>query len=139
MTSSVCEIHKSHSPRNLTLESHHIVPRAWQATWHPADDQRILWAPRTIELCPTGHRNVHLILVELMKQAQVATAPDDATRLETATHLVKQLHGQRAEFPLACQAPQLWISKGGQLMALFAAKQYGYGIVGAPPVDEQHE
>lgn len=59
-----CELHKIHIPKALTSELHHVIPQAWQ-NWKLGAER--LFDKRTIELCPTGHRNVHYWLVRYMK------------------------------------------------------------------------
>lgn len=74
----ICEIHRTHRPRNLTVEEHHVVPQAWQHLWVPASEPMVygpLWHPETITLCPTGHRNVHFWLVKYMKEGTGESVP----------------------------------------------------------------
>jgi hypothetical protein len=79
--SEICSLHTSHSPVNLTIEDHHVIPRAWQRFFAPAPDPsnaellypghyggETLWDARTVPICPTGHRNVHAIIVATMKR-----------------------------------------------------------------------
>jgi hypothetical protein len=84
------------------LEEHHVVPQAWQRFWRPddLDNNRTLgerqghalglsvpphmatvylWDKRTMTLCPTCHRNVHHIMVTLMR-ASVTNDPLDAMK-----------------------------------------------------------
>ena len=72
-----CELHRTHRPRNLTVEEHHVIPRAWQLLWlAPGGDPRQeIWHPETITLCPTGHRNVHFWLVKYMKEGSGDAIP----------------------------------------------------------------
>jgi hypothetical protein len=77
-TAKSCQLHKRHRPKNETVEIHHIVPRGWQhIAWQPKqpwpDEAKdpyeagiMLWDARTIDLCPTGHRNVHFYIVQFM-------------------------------------------------------------------------
>lgn len=112
---SVCAVHRSHAPRNLTIEVHHIVPVGWQhiAAWQPAmppfpgpdtEGRGELWDDRTIVLCPTGHRNVHTLIVALM-------------------------HGEKprksAELPIAQDALARFQAVGGDLDVLRAAGEWG--------------
>jgi len=72
MTAAVCSARRSHAPAPLTIEQHHVIPRAWQAAYRPASAAGLplksddLWDPRTVPLCPTCHRNVHYWIVRLM-------------------------------------------------------------------------
>lgn len=62
LRSGTCEHHRYHWPRHRTIEGHHIVPQAWQNFARgKVFDQRLAM------LCPTGHRNVHAHIVELMR------------------------------------------------------------------------
>ena len=49
---SSCELHVYHAPKPQGLHRHHVIPLAWT---------RALGLPesRTVDLCPTGHDNVH--------------------------------------------------------------------------------
>lgn len=126
---TVCAIHKSHSPRPLSTEAHHILPRAWQAIWSPPDDKRLLWAPKTIDLCPTGHSNVHRIIVDLMHDFEahgVKSGPDVQGLIDEYRRTYAA--GRMNELPIAAQAPLQWLQRGGTLDVLWANKQYGYGL-----------
>lgn len=134
MTVPVCEIHKSHQPVPIATESHHVVPRAWQAVWRPEAAQHVVWAPTTIELCPTGHRAVHEILVAIMKcyGAYDRGLPTQEARYDEARKIVGRQYGRRAEFPIAVLGIERWIGYGGALDLLVDHKQYGYGVRFAP-------
>lgn len=133
-----CEIHRSHQPIPLTAESHHLIPRAWQSLWRPDSATRVLWAPQTIELCPTGHRAVHEILVRLMKtygsydsrglSPRLAPNLTEVMRYEAARKIISQTYGRRAEFPIALMAVDGWTNNGGSLDLLISNRQYGYGV-----------
>lgn len=88
---AVCSIHRYHWPKALTDESHHVIPQAWQrfaeasragAPLQTAAQLALdassyaLWDRETVELCPTGHRNVHAWIVRLMKATPVAPSPE---------------------------------------------------------------
>lgn len=53
-----CAIHSYHSPTVAEFNSHHIVPLSWGG-------QNV--SANRIELCPTGHINVHVLLDEYVK------------------------------------------------------------------------
>lgn len=116
---AACEIHVTHLPKALTLESHHVIPQAWQHFWRPSlgdGDLRVLkvpalWDPRTVELCPTGHRNVHEWIVTLMRG--VGGLPLYAPR------------GARKERELAQIGLDRFRSAGGNLELLVAARLWG--------------
>src|SRR4051794_24334408 len=90
-----CALHKEHRPPALTTELHHVIPRAWQATWAPPTapfpgtyaGQR-LWDARTVELAPTCHRNVHALIVRVMHAAARASsdAPWSEATIKVAGH-----------------------------------------------------
>lgn len=130
-----CKIHRNHSPQPLSAESHHLIPRAWQALWHPDGHPHthtvmpMIWAPETIDLCPTGHRAVHEILVRIMR----AYAPMNRNtalhpRLESARRIASRDFGRRAEFPVAMDAVRLWTEHGGSLDLLVDRRRYGESI-----------
>lgn len=50
---AICQGHAYHSPRPQHLDSHHVIPSAWDGP-----DVR----SNLVSLCPTGHRNVHYLL-----------------------------------------------------------------------------
>lgn len=73
-----CSLHRSHQPRPVVIELHHLLPRAWEHAFpspttlpagavpgHDADGP--LWDVRTVALCPTAHRNVHAALVAMVR------------------------------------------------------------------------
>lgn len=53
-SSRPCAAHDDHRPRVSSTDIHHVVPRAWGGS----DEQSNL-----VALCPTGHRNVHQLLL----------------------------------------------------------------------------
>jgi hypothetical protein len=83
-----CSLHRLHTPGNLTVEFHHLIPVGMQlrtATQlqgtppSPGQDPNgrgLLWDNRGAYLCPTGHRNVHYWLVAMM-HAAVAERTND--------------------------------------------------------------
>jgi hypothetical protein len=86
----VCELHKTHSPANLTVELHHVIPVAWQLLWQPAvapfpgrdpDGRGELWDARTVGCCPTGHRNIHHWIVALMKALPGGSETPEAAKM----------------------------------------------------------
>lgn len=102
-----CEAHTTHQPTNLTIERHHIIPQAWQFTWTPAGAAPgKLWDPRTADLCPTGHRNVHMIIVAMMKKL---TIPRRNTK----------------EYTIAKEALDRFVAAGGDLDFLRSKGEWG--------------
>jgi hypothetical protein len=133
-----CEAHGSHRPTAQYTELHHVVPQAWQLTWAPVPPAASghLWDPRTVALCPTGHRNVHFWLVRLMHALPASVL--DARRQShdraaiqqalTRVRLEAPKDGRRIvanEFEFARLAPMRWVDAGGNLGDLIRAKQFG--------------
>lgn len=125
-----CAIHKTHTPTNLTVEFHHIIPVAWQlhTTVPPAsqpspgpdlDGRGMLWDDRGTWLCPTGHRNVHTWIVRLM-HAIASLKADDPTAAYAQT---KPKHAPK-ELPVALEALTRF-EPFGSLLALTEASQWG--------------
>lgn len=94
-TSEPCQVHKVHTPIVTYCELHHIIPQAWQVIFQPvgfdldhgpADPKQFpnaglspdrkgvwLWDARTVPVCRTGHGNVHVHLVNLMRSMSART------------------------------------------------------------------
>lgn len=64
-----------------------------------------MWDPRGVWICPTGHRNVHLCIVALMRGARPA--------------------GTRTEVACARLALDRFVGAGGSLDTLRAAHEWG--------------
>lgn len=121
-----CLLHKVHLPSNLTVEQHHIIPVAWQlqpfkpdVPMFPGPDpdgRGMLWDNRTVELCPTGHRNVHYWLVKLMHGLSGSEDPLVA---------YKAVKGRGVQFSTAYLALCRYKEAGGSLQALVAAHEWG--------------
>jgi hypothetical protein len=130
-----CELHKSHTPTNLSVETHHIIPRglaaalaAAKAMPFPGPDTEgrgELWDCRTVQCCPTGHRNTHVWIVRLMhalKSAEVDEAVEQIRSRVTRAHRSGAL-GQ--QYAYAEQALARFKEAGGSLAELVAAHQWG--------------
>ncbi|MGH2878962.1 MAG: hypothetical protein ACRDK4_05060 [Solirubrobacteraceae bacterium] len=124
-----CQIHKKHSPANLTAELHHVIPVAWQLFWQPAvapspgrdpDGRGMLWDARTVAICPTGHRNVHKWIVELMHACK---SEDPMEAAATVKSLYRTARG--SQFDWAVQALVRFKEAGGSLQALVNAGEWG--------------
>lgn len=125
-----CTLHKTHEPANLTVEMHHVIPQAWQHFWVPAGEtvssSTLLWDPRTTPICPSGHRNVHHLLVEIMHGIEIAQAEDTAAILRILEAVeARHHHGHKAELETAKLAYQRWVERGGVLLALTASGEWG--------------
>lgn len=109
-----CHLHKLHRPAALTTEEHHIVPQAWQ---HVTSDR--LWAPTTVTLCPTSHRNVHFWMVRMMKwlKNNNSTDPDAAFR---------SLGTRTPEAKVALDGIKQYAATGRPLASLLAFGLFGY-------------
>lgn len=127
-----CVLHGRHWPPYLSAEAHHLVPVAWQQMWQPPkpwpregadpNGRGLLWDARTVKLCPTGHRNVHVWITRLM---HACTGEDVQATLKA----VRSQFGVRAtttmEFQTAGFALLRWQEAGGSLQALVAAHEWG--------------
>lgn len=122
-----CSIHTgifAHRPQPRTTELHHIIPQAWQEIWRPPDAPvRRLWDPRTTPLCPTGHRNVHWLIVELMKG--VAMEPEELDERTRVAHAIRANFSRVDEFAVARLALERFVEAGGWLSLLISAGQMG--------------
>jgi hypothetical protein len=82
-----------------------------------------LFDPRTITLCPTGHRNVHVWIVSLMK-----AIVNDVEDPEASIHVVRRAEQGAAsggEFDTAVQALVRFKAAGHSLQALRDVKLWG--------------
>jgi hypothetical protein len=147
-TVGTCLLHETHTPHPRYMEQHHVVPRAWQAAWHPADVELgahdeidmvggtqygtsgpatwpLVWDNRTATLCRTGHGNVHWWLVLYMRA--LPTAWDDLSEVFMAVHRERQhqMGDNAPERKLAQQAMLRWLEWGGDLVALRNQHLYG--------------
>ena len=137
-TQQACELHRLHSPRNLTVEWHHIIPVAWQlrtplagpgpAPGPDTDGRGMLWDTRGVWLCPTGHRNVHYWIVALMHAAAAANSADPLVAYKAVKPRVAP-----KEFPVAYDALTRFMGEAGyglstdqaSLLTLTAAGEWG--------------
>lgn len=135
-TAAPCEVHKQHYPKPTYQEEHHVVPQAWQQVWKPAvaphpgqgTDGRMLWDARKVNVCRTGHGNVHHWLV-LAMQAHEKQGGDNSTEAIAAAikAATANTNGRvRAEVEVARQAMVRWVEAGGDLRLLTAQGLYGY-------------
>lgn len=120
--SATCVLHTYHWPKPLRVELHHVIPRAWQRTWTPfTGSLGRIWAPTTEAICPSGHRNVHIRMVELMRLVE-SLQTEDLERVWDA-------HSGRATkaIKMAFKALEEWQIAGGSLQHLIENNQYGWG------------
>ena len=143
-TSLPCELH-SHSRDVFPLyrEQHHIVPQDWQHEFRPAKDALVpgpadrpgeLWDKRTVNICRTGHGNVHFLLVMFMKEREKLgdSMIDDTIgvhriRIKVVESLRDDLD-QRVnslEAGVAEMAMRRWVEYGLSLMDLCRNGSYG--------------
>lgn len=114
-----CSIHRYHSPKPSHSEQHYLLPRAWQRHWRPESMAAELWAPRTVLICPTGHRVVHLLIDELMHAiAKVKT-------VELAEAEVGRTRSRLSEWPVALAALSTWEAYNGSFTDLVEAGLWG--------------
>lgn len=133
-----CQLHKTHQPKNLTVEWHHLIPVAWQLhttlTIPPPfpgidpDGRGELWDCRGIWLCPTGHRNVHRWIVAMMMAAKHAGTTDPAA----ARAAILPRGKEPVELEIAFTAPARFMDEASgssepnmNLLTLVAAGEYG--------------
>jgi hypothetical protein len=129
MTSDACQAHTSHHvPTPLLCEKHHVLPQSWQATWSPVGNKRRLWAPATVTLCPTAHRNVHVWIPRMMRIVERVGEPTDLDVLRKQVRWEHDVRRPSTEFFVAERALFLFREAGGRLMDLVAASEYGYGL-----------
>lgn len=133
-----CDLHRSHGPEPTYLEVHHVVPQAWQATWQPpppwpyplASPDRpglTLWDARTVNVCRTGHGNVHHWIVRMMELGRDRESDDVGSLIQLVldeTRLAGH-HPGRSDLEWASQALWRFQEVGGELATLIAAHQYG--------------
>jgi hypothetical protein len=137
LASDTCVLHsdKSRLP-SFYRELHHVIPQAWQAFWCPPSQSRPStrpWDARTEPCCPTGHRNVHYLLVLMMKEWQSwdIQAQEVPRIFAVKSQVTRNLRGggysvAPSEADMAAQAMVRWSEWGGDLNALCARKLYGY-------------
>lgn len=66
MSSSVaCALHQTHCPSLHDTDDHHVVPKSWFEKAGIA-----VQTPHAL-ICPTGHRNVHLLIDHLVEHGGV--------------------------------------------------------------------
>jgi hypothetical protein len=121
-----CEAHKEHAPRNFTTEAHHFVPQAWQQLLAGE-----LYDKRTIWLCPSGHRNVHSIIVAIMhkineyNQSGREMGMDLVDVCADAVRTDLRLREDNHQWIIAKESPKRWLESGRKLEALIEAKEWG--------------
>lgn len=123
-----CQLHRSHRPDPLYVEQHHVVPRAWQQFWQPAVAPfpgtyagQKLWDDRTVNICRTGHGNVHYWIVRLTRN----WVPGDmGATIAGAKHSAPERPGP-ADFATALQALERYMHVGGSINDLVAASEWG--------------
>ena len=135
-----CVAEHDHHPEPRYLEAHHLVPRAWQHFYTPADmyfnggpfhkpDSSGLWCTETVLLCRTAHGNVHYWIERMVRAyGALAPGPDHADRARVQAR-EGQLHIGEHETQLAEQALVLFADAGGRVEKLFEAGLFG-GIYG---------
>jgi len=122
-----CSAHRWHYPRPLTSEAHHVIPVAWQLFWQPPkapfpgrdpNGRGLLWDARTVTLCPTGHRNVHALIVQMMR----------ATKSDDPAVAYKAVNPKGADGRTAYLALIRFAEVGGKLTALAGAGLMGFSL-----------
>jgi hypothetical protein len=154
----VCVAHRRHEVVTPYYnELHHVIPQAWQEFWWPTwndGEPRILpnplpgdpfatavrtplkrlFDPRTVALCPTGHRNVHWLLVKFMRYWDaIGVGPKEQSEeviLELAADQVAAIRHDglkvnRGEALWARESMLRWHQVGGNLADLCKAHKWG--------------
>lgn len=120
-----CSLHRVHSPKNLTVEWHHLVCVAWQLRTpvsmppFPGIDtsgRGMLWDDRGAWICPTGHRSTHHLIVAMMR-AILAGAADDTAAYATLTAAERRM----PESTIARQALIRFVAESGASLHDLAA------------------
>lgn len=136
-----CDLH-SHARDLFPLyqEQHHIIPQDWQDEFRPAQNVRtpwavggVLWDNRTINVCRTGHGNIHFLLVLFMKERErlgPAMIDDDVGVDRIRINIVGRLRDQgkrvsSADAFWAMSAMIRWVTYGLSLMDLCNNHSYG--------------
>jgi hypothetical protein len=120
-----CEAHKAHRPEPTYLEYHHVIPQAWQKLWKPDGKKAVIWDPRTVALCRTGHGNVHYWLVKMMKTFADLSTKDAYVITPSVAVLLKGEKYVRREVNTAHLAMDRWVAAGGSLKALWDNDHFG--------------
>lgn len=107
-----------------------MIPQAWQALWRPTAHAATsgLWDPRTVPICPTGHRNVHWWLVRIVRTADrmVVTGSADVPELVAAAVAAAPLNrAHHREVATARLALERWYAAGGLVRTLGDAGEWG--------------
>lgn len=127
MVVTTCSARRFHVPAAPFPDSHHVVPRAWQAFWRPSPPAGALehlplplWHPETVEVCPNCHRRVHVAIQQLMKsKPDLVEDPLDYRRNAWG------LHRMNREQTIAYRALTAWAEVGGSLDALVRNRLFG--------------
>lgn len=136
-----CQGHRTHAPKALYTESHHVVPQAWQALWQPetpwpeqgrSPDHAglVLWDARTVDWCRTGHGNTHFLLVRMMQTyarspSLSGGSPGHGKGMAEMLASSAGLRSPRAELKGAKLAIERWVDAGGSLRFLVEHGQFG--------------
>lgn len=131
-----CSIHRKHSPEPTYAEKHHVIPQAWQFHYQPPTpwpnqgpspdhSGKILWDARVIDICRTGHGNVHYYLVLMMHQYALTKDLKTAIKNTMVNAHASGLHLVQLDWYWAEQAISRFTAAGGSLDDLVANKLWG--------------
>jgi hypothetical protein len=129
-----CSLKGRHHPKAAYSEEHHVIPVAWQQFYVPAaspqdavpgkdpDGRGELWDSRTVPLCPTSHRNVHVLIVAIVHllAARAAKSPGQAGHKALLEHGLAE-----SELTVAVLGVQRFIGAGGDVGELAKHGLYG--------------
>lgn len=79
-----CELHASHRPAPITMHTHHVQPLGMGGPDVPAN---------RVEICPTGHANVHAVMAAIVFDKPVPAST-------------------RTEAHLARRGYEMWVAAG---------------------------
>lgn len=108
-----CMVHGAHRPVPLVCVFHHIIPREWQSKWQPGAKgiRGLVWAPDCIQVCPTGHSNIHQHITSILNELRLL--PPDDTGVAMWTYVNEIYKARTKEQKVAKQAFLNWSASGG--------------------------
>lgn len=108
-----CMVHGSHRPEPLVCVFHHIIPREWQSKWQPGAKgiRGLVWAPDCVQVCPTGHSNIHVHIRAIISELQLL--PLDRSGIDLWRYVTMEYKGRTREQKVAKQAFLNWSTVGG--------------------------
>lgn len=112
-----CMVHAGHRPEPLVCVFHHIIPREWQYKWQPNRGthqllhEKRVWAPDCVQVCPTGHANIHEHINAIMDRLSIQRGV--YSEINIINNYPKYHNGNRREIKVAQHAFFGWADSGG--------------------------